>query len=122
LLASFKLVKLVYRIQTSKNYSFFLLDKQVFLLIKTKYFCYSFFDLGIQIFFLYLDRLLVGYKKHLVSFIIIVGLVLTNAFSIASILGIRNNHATARLAIKVNRFLITGTWGYFVSVSFNIIS
>jgi hypothetical protein len=122
LFASFEFVELVYRIQTSKNYSFLLLNEQIFLFIKTKYFCHSFFDLSVKIFFLYLDRLLVGYKGYLVFLAIIASLVLTNTLSITSILGIRNNHAITRLVIKINRFLITSIRGYLVSVLFNIIS
>jgi hypothetical protein len=108
LLISLEFVKLIYRIQTSKNYSFLSFNKQIFLFVKTKYFCYSFLDLSIKVFFLYLDRLLIGYKRYLVPLAIIIGFVLSGVFSILSILGIRNNHAIIGLTIKVNRFLITG--------------
>jgi hypothetical protein len=118
---SFELVEFVYRIQTNKNF-FFLLNKQTFLFIKTKYFCYSFFDLGIKIFFLYLDRLLVRYRKYLVSLAIIIGLVLASIFGIVGILRIGNNHVIARLVIKINRLLITSIQGYLVSMLLNIIS
>jgi hypothetical protein len=92
------------------------------LFVKTKYLCYSFFDLSIKIFFLYLDRLLVRYKKYLVSLAIIIGLVLSSAFGAPSILGIRNSHIAAGLVIKVDRFFITGIRGYLVSMLFNIVS
>jgi uncharacterized membrane protein len=94
----------------------------VFLFVKAKYLCYNLFDLSVEIFFLYLDRLLVGYKKYLVSLAIIAGFVLTSILRVASVLRIRNHHATIRLTIEINRFLITGTRGYLVSVLFNIIS
>jgi hypothetical protein len=107
LLISFKLVELIYRIQTSKNYSFLLLNEQVFLFVKAKYLRYNFFDLSIKIFFLYLDGLLVRYKRHFVLFAIVIYLVLTGALSITGILGIRDSYVIARLAIEVNGFLIT---------------
>jgi hypothetical protein len=122
LLMSFELVELVYRIQTSKNYFFLLLNKQTFLFVKTKYFRYSLFDLSIKIFFLYLDRLLVRYKKYFVFLTIIAGFVLIGILGITSILRIRNSYIIAGLIIKVNRFLITNTWGYLVSVLLDIIS
>jgi hypothetical protein len=74
--------------------------------VKTKYFRYSFFNLNIKIFFLYLDRLLVKQKKYLIPFTIIIGFVLSSVFSISSILGIRDNHIAVRLVIKINRLLI----------------
>jgi hypothetical protein len=80
----------------------------VFLFVKAKYLYYSFFDLGDKIFFLYLDRLLVRYRKYLVSLVVIIGFVLVSAFSITSIFRIRNNHITARLIIKINKLLTTG--------------
>jgi hypothetical protein len=122
LLISLEFVELIYRIQTSKNYFFLLLNKQIFLFVKTKYLCYSLLDLNIKAFFLYLDRLLVGYKKYLVFFAIIISLVLLGVFSISSILGIRNSYITAGLVIKIDRFLITSIRDYLVSVLFNIIS
>jgi hypothetical protein len=122
LLASFELVKLIYRIQASENYSFLLFNKQMFLFIKAKYFYYSFFNLSIEIFFLYLDKLLIRYKRYLVSLIVIAGLVLTSILRVASILGIRDNYIAARLIIKVNRFLAINTRDYLVSILFNIIS
>jgi hypothetical protein len=73
------------------------------LFVKTKYFCYNLFNLNIKIFFLYLDRLLVGYRKYFISLAIIASLVLTSIFGITSILGIRNNYISARLAIKIDR-------------------
>jgi hypothetical protein len=103
LFTSFELVEFIYRIQTNKNYSFLSLNKQSFLFVKAKYFRYSFFDLGVKTLFLYLDRLLVRYKKHLVLLTIIASLVLTGVFGITSILGIKDNYAIARLAIKVDR-------------------
>jgi hypothetical protein len=119
---SFELVELVYRIQTSKNYFFLLLNKQTFLFVKTKYFRYSLFDLSIKIFFLYLDRLLVRYKKYFVFLTIIAGFVLIGILGITSILRIGDSYIVARFIIKVNRFLITGIRNYLVSVLFNIVS
>jgi hypothetical protein len=78
----------------------------LFLFVKTKYFCYSLFDLSIKIFFLYLDRFLIRYKKHLVPFTIVVGLVLISIFNITSILGIRNSYVIAKLAIEINGLFI----------------
>jgi hypothetical protein len=91
------------------------------LLIKTKYFCYNFFNLNIEIFFLYLDRLLVGQKKYLVFLIIVIGFVLTSVLGISGILGIGDSYAIVRLTVKVNGFLIANIQGYLVSVSLNII-
>jgi hypothetical protein len=122
LLISFEFVEFIYRIQTNKNHFFLLFNKQVFLFVKAKYFCYSFFNLSIKIFFLYLDRLLVGYKKYFVSLVVITSLILTGILGITSILRIRNSYIIAGLIIKVNRFLITNTWGYLVSVLLDIIS
>jgi hypothetical protein len=99
-----ELVELIYRIQTSKNYSFLSLNRQSLLFIKAKYLRYSLFNLGIKMFFLCLDRLLVGYKKYLVPLTIVTSLILTGVFGTTSILGIRNSHASARLAVKVDRF------------------
>jgi hypothetical protein len=73
-------------------------------------------------FFLYLDRLLIGYKRYLVPFVIIINLILSGVFGVSSILGIRNSYAIVGLAIKVNRFLIIGTRGYLVFILLNIIS
>jgi hypothetical protein len=73
-------------------------------------------------FFLCLDRLLVGRRKHFVPLIIIIGLVLTSILGIASILRVGNNYTAARLTIEVNGFLITGIRGYIISVLFDIIS
>jgi hypothetical protein len=109
----FRLVRIIF---------FLLFNKQTFLFVKAKYLCYSFFDLSVKTFLLYLDRLLVKYKKYLVPLAIIAGLVLTGVFGTASIFRIRDNYAAARLTIKVNRFLITSTQGYLVSILFNIIS
>jgi hypothetical protein len=95
LFVGLELVEFIYRIQTSENYSFLLLNKQSFLFVKTKYLRYSLFNLGVETFFLYLDRLLVRYKKYLV---------LTGAFGITSILRIGDSYVSARLAVKVNRF------------------
>jgi hypothetical protein len=106
---SFELVKLVHRIQTSKDHSFLSLNKQMFLFVKTKYLCYNFFDLSIEIFFLCLDRLLIERKEYFVPLTVVTGLVLTGALGITSVLRIGNNHATARLAVEVNGFLIAGT-------------
>jgi hypothetical protein len=106
LFVGLELVELIHRIQTSKNYSFFLFNKQSFLFVKAKYFRYNFFNLSIEIFFLYLDGLLVGHRKHLVPLIIIASLVLTSVFGITSILRIGNNHVSARLTIKINRFFV----------------
>jgi hypothetical protein len=78
------------------------------LLIKTKYFCYSFLDLSIKAFLLYLDRLLVRYRKYLVPLVIIISLVLSSIFGILGILRIRNNHVTIGFTIEVNRFFTTG--------------
>jgi hypothetical protein len=108
LLISLELVEFVYRIQTSKDHSFLLFNKQVFLFVKTKYFYYSFFNLNIEMFFLYLDRLLIGYKKYFVSLTIIASLVLISILGITGILGIGNNYITTILAVKVDGFLITG--------------
>jgi hypothetical protein len=77
----------------------------VFLLIKAKYFCYNFFNLGIEIFFLYLDRLLVRQRKYLVPLMIVIGFVLSSVLGVSGILGIRDNYAAIRLTIKINRFL-----------------
>jgi hypothetical protein len=52
---------------------------------------------------------------------IIIGLVLTSALGVTSILRIRDNYIIARLAIKVNRFLIAGTRDHLVSVLLDII-
>jgi hypothetical protein len=93
----------------------------MFLLVKAKYFCYSFFNLSIEIFFLYLDRLLVRQKKHLVPLAIVIGFVLSSALGVSGILGIRDSHAAARLTIKVNGLLTASTWGHLVSVSLNIV-
>jgi hypothetical protein len=81
----------------------------MFLFVKTKYLYYNLLDLSIKIFLLllYLNRLLVGYRKYLIPLAIIISLVLSGVFNIPSILGIRNNYATIGLAIKINRFLIT---------------
>jgi hypothetical protein len=73
-------------------------------------------------FFLCFDRLLIGYKRYFVFLSIVIRFVLSNILNITSILGIRNNHAIIRLAVKVNRFLIIGIRGYLVSVSLDIIS
>jgi hypothetical protein len=54
-----------------------------------------------------LDRLLVEHRKYLVPLTIIASLVLIGVFNITSILGIRNNYISARLAIKVDRFFVT---------------
>ena len=75
----------------------------MFLFIKTKYLRYSLFNLGVKIFFLCLDRLLVGYRKYLVPLTIIASLVLSGVFGTASILGIRNSYISARLTVKVDR-------------------
>jgi hypothetical protein len=104
---SLKLIEFIYRIQINKNYFFLLFNKQVFLFVKTKYFRYSFFNLSIKIFFLYLDRLLVRYRKYFVSFIIIASLILINIFGITSILRIRNSYIIIRLVVEINRLLIT---------------
>ena len=93
----------------------------MFLFVKTNYFCYSFFNLGIEIFFLYLDRLLVKQKKYLVPLAIVIDFVLSSVLGVSGILGIRDNYITARLAIKVNRLLIASIQNYLVSVSLNII-
>jgi hypothetical protein len=94
----------------------------VFLFVKAEYLCYSFFNLGVEILLLYVDRLLVRCRKYFVSLIIIASLVLTSIFSIASILGIGNSFTTVRLTIRVDGFLITNIRGHLVSVPFNIIS
>jgi hypothetical protein len=94
----------------------------MFLFVKAKYFCYSLFDLSVETFFLYLNRLPVRHKKHFVSLTIVVGLVLAGALGVTGIFRIRDNHVVARLAVKTNRFLITGTRDYLVSMPFNIIS
>jgi hypothetical protein len=73
----------------------------MFLFVKTKYFRYSFLDLGIKIFLLCLNRLLIGHKKYLVPLTIITNLVLSG-------FRIRNSYVIAGLAIKVDRFLIIG--------------
>jgi hypothetical protein len=78
----------------------------MFLFIKTKYFRYSFFNLSIEIFFLYLDRLLVRQKKYLVPLVIIIGFILLSALGVSGILGIRDNYIIARLAVEINRLLI----------------
>jgi hypothetical protein len=93
----------------------------MFLLVKTKYFRYNFFNLSIEIFFLYLNRLLVKQKKYFVPLAIVISFVLLSALSISGILGIRDYHITVRLAIKVNGLLTTSTQGYLVSVLLNII-
>jgi hypothetical protein len=92
----------------------------VFLLVKTKYFCYSFFNLSIEIFFLYLDRLLVRQRKYLVPLAIVIGFVLLSALGVSGILRIGDSHIT-RLAVEVNRFLTASIRGYLVSVLLNII-
>jgi hypothetical protein len=122
LFTSLELVKFIYRIQTNKNYFFLLLNKQTLLFVKTEYFCYSFFDLGIELFFLCLDRLLVRYRKYFVFFIIIAGFVLTSILGITSILRIRDSYIIATFAIKINGFLITNTRNYLVSILFDIVS
>jgi hypothetical protein len=94
----------------------------MFLFIKTEYLRYSFFNLGIKTFFLCLDRLLVKYKKYLVPLAIIIGFVLTGALSITSILRVRDNYIAVRLAVKIDRFLITGIRGYLVSILLDIVS
>jgi hypothetical protein len=94
----------------------------MFLFVKTKYRRYNLLDLGIKAFFLYLNRLLIRYRGHLVPLAIIINLMLSGVFSVPSILGIRNNYAAAGLPIKVDRFLITGTRGYLVSVPFDVVS
>jgi hypothetical protein len=91
------------------------------LLVKTKYFCYSFFNLNIEIFFLYLDRLLVRQRKYLVFLAIIIGFVLSSIFSVLGILRIGDSYIIIRLTIEVNGFLITNIRGYLVSVLLNII-
>jgi hypothetical protein len=73
-------------------------------------------------FFLYLDRLLVKYKKYLVLLAVIINLVLSSVFGIPGILRIRNNYITAGFAIEVNRFFITNIQDYLVSVLLNIFS
>jgi hypothetical protein len=78
----------------------------LFLFVKAKYFRYSLFNLSIKTFFLYLDKLPVGYRKYLVLLMIIASLVLIDIFGIASILGIGNNYISARLIIKVDRFFV----------------
>jgi hypothetical protein len=93
----------------------------MFLLIKAKYLRYSFFNLSIEMFFLYLDRLLVRYKGYLVLLTIVIGLVLTSILGATSILRIRDNHIIIRLAIEVNRFLTTSIQCYLVSVLLDII-
>jgi hypothetical protein len=80
-----------------------LLNKQSLLFVKAKYLCYSLFNLGVEIFFLCLDRLLVRHKKYFVSLAIVASLVLTSIFGITSILGIRDSYVSARLAVKVDR-------------------
>jgi low temperature requirement protein LtrA len=80
-----------------------LFNKQSLLFVKAKYLCYNFFNLSIEIFFLYLDRLLVGNRKYLVFLTIIASLILIGIFGITSILRIRNSYISARLAIKVDR-------------------
>jgi hypothetical protein len=81
----------------------------VFLFVKAKYLRYSLFDLGIQTFFLRLDRLLVGYRKYLVFFPVIARLVLSSVLSITSILGIGDNYIATRLAVKVDGLFIANT-------------
>jgi hypothetical protein len=107
LFAGLELVEFIYRIQTSENHSFLLFNKQSLLFVKAKYLRYSFFNLSIKIFFLYFDRLLVGYKKYLVPLTIVANFVLIGVFGIASVLGIGNNYISARLAIKIDRFFAT---------------
>jgi hypothetical protein len=94
----------------------------MFLFVKTEYFRYSFFNLGVKILFLYLDGLLVRYRRYLVPFAIITGLVLIGAFGATNIFRIRNNHVITRLVIQVNGFLITNTRGHLVPMSFDIVS
>jgi hypothetical protein len=106
LFTGLELVELIHKIQTSKNYSFLSLNKQSLLFVKTKYFRYSLFNLGVETFFLCLDGLLVGYKKYFVSLTIIASLVLTSIFGITSILGIGNSYASARLTVKVDRLFV----------------
>jgi hypothetical protein len=122
LFAGLELVELIYGIQTNENYFFLSLNKQSLLFVKAKYFRYSLFNLGVEIFFLCLDGLLVRYKKHFVPLAIIASLVLTGAFGTTSILRIRDSYVSARLIIKVNGFFVVSIWGYLVSVSLNIIS
>jgi hypothetical protein len=93
----------------------------MFLLVKAKYLYYSFFNLSIKTFFLYLDRLLVGQKKYLVPLAVVIGFVLSSILGVSGILGIKDNYAIARLAIKVNGFLIASIRGYLVFMSLNII-
>jgi hypothetical protein len=78
--------------------------------------------LGIKIFFLCLDRLLIGRRKYFDPLTIVIGFVLTSALGVTSIFRVGDSYITARLVIKVNRFLITGTRGYLVSVSLDIVS
>jgi hypothetical protein len=94
----------------------------VFLFVKAKYFCYSLFDLSIEIYLLCFNRLLVGRRGYFVFLAIVAGLVLTGIFRVVSILGIGNRYIITRLTIEINRFLITGARGHLVSVLFNIVS
>jgi hypothetical protein len=93
----------------------------MFLFVKTNYFCYSFFNLGIEIFFLGLDRLLVRQRKYLVPLAIIISFVLSSILGISGILGIRDDYIIIRLVVKINRLFTTSTRGYLVSVLLNII-
>jgi hypothetical protein len=83
-----------------------LFNKQIFLFIKAKYFCYSFFNLNIEVFLLCFNRLLVRYKKYFIPLAIIISFVLTGIFNITGILRIRDSYIATRLAVKVDRFLI----------------
>jgi hypothetical protein len=71
---------------------------------------------------LYFNRLLIGHKKYLVFFSIIIGFVLSSILGITSILRIRNSYIIIRLIIKINRFLITSIRGYPVFMLFDIVS
>jgi hypothetical protein len=93
----------------------------MFLFIKTKYLRYSFFNLGIEMFFLCLDGLLVKQKRYLVFLAIVIGFVLSSILGVSGILRIGDNYIIARLAVKINGFLIASIRGYLVSVSLNII-
>jgi hypothetical protein len=77
----------------------------MFLFIKTKYLCYSLFNLGIETFFLCLNRLLIRQKKYLVLLAIVISFVLSSALGILSILGVGDNYTIIRLTIKINRLL-----------------
>jgi hypothetical protein len=79
----------------------------MFLFIKAKYFCYSFFNLNIEKFFLYFDRLLIRQKKYFVPLTIVIGFVLLSALGVSDILRIGDNYITARLIIKINGLFIT---------------